>query len=191
MPLCLIAICGCGDPKIEEEDRFLKLLKADPRIENVAIEGDYEDRFLYNVFTVSFSIRGKPNSHITLLPFGDRDLDPFRILQIGTISPLMMEHEPTLGWVIPRSPTLGNDPDYRPSLPWKNMDLPMLVSKYDEVHEYFSSWPKRPEFKTITTDGGVEVRCSIDPANASTMRQFTPPSSASLDPERLKKEEGE
>jgi hypothetical protein len=183
--IALIVFFGCGDPKPAKEDRFLKMLAADPRIENISIEGDYEDFALYNVYTVSFSIRGKPDSHITLLPFGDADLDPLRLLQIGSISPLMMEYEPRLGWVTPRSPALGNEPDYRPPLPWNNMDLPKLVSHYDEVLEYFSKWPRSPDFKTITTDGGIEVRCSIDPADASTMRKFTPPSTASLDRSRL------
>ena len=179
--LCAIcAICGCGDPKAAEEQRFLKMLAGDPRIEDISIEGDQEDFALYNVFTVSFSIRGKPNSRVILLPYGDPNLDPLRILQIGNISPLMIEYEPRLGWVTPRSPTLGNDPKYRPPLPWKNMNLSMLVTHYDEVIEFFSKWPESPNFETITTDAGVEVRCSIEPADASTMRQFTPPSSGSM-----------
>ena len=115
MLFALCAICGCGDPKTAEENRFLKMLAADPRIENISIEGDLEDFDLYNVYTVSFSIRGKPDSHITLFPYGDGNLDALRILQIGDISPIMMERDPTLGWVTPRSPTLGDDPQYRPS----------------------------------------------------------------------------
>jgi hypothetical protein len=182
--LCAIcAICGCADPKIAktaEEQRFLKMLAADTRIEDISIEGDQEDFALYNVFTVSFSIRGKPNSRVILLPYGDPDLDALRILQIGNISPIMMEHDPTYGWVTPSSPTMGNDQKYRPPLPWKNMNLSMLVSHYDEVIEFFSKWPRSPDFETITTDGSVEVRCSIEPADASTMRRFTPPSSGSL-----------
>jgi hypothetical protein len=177
MLICVLAVCGCADPRPAEENHFRSLLAADPRIENISIEGDYEDFALYNVFTVSFSIRGKPNSHITLLPIGDGDLAPLRLLQIGAISPLMMERDPRLGWVTPRSPTLGNDANYRPPLPWKEMDLSMLVTRYDEVLEYFSSWPKNPEFKTLKTDGGIEVRCSIEPADSSTARKFTPPSS--------------
>lgn len=176
----ICTICGCGDPKAAEEQRFLKMLAGDSRIEDVSIEGDREDFALYNVFTVSFSIRGKPNSRIILLPFGDPNLDPLRILQIGNISPIMTEHDPRLGWVTPRSPTLGDDPRYRPPIPWKNMNLSMLVTHYDEVVKFFSKWPESPNFETITTDGGVEVRCSIEPADASTMRQFTPPSSGSL-----------
>jgi hypothetical protein len=180
--LCAIcAISGCGDPKAAEEQRFLKMMAGDPRIEDISIEGDQEDFALYNVFTVSFSIRGKPNSRVILLPYGDPNLDPLRILQIGNISPLMMEYEPRLGWVTPCSPTLGNDPKYRPPLPWKNMNLSMLVTHYDEVVEFFSKWPESPNFKTITTDADVEVRCSIEPADASTMRRFTPPSSSSMD----------
>ncbi len=172
------AICGC-DSKTAEENRFLKMLAADSRIENISIEGDQEDFALDNVFTVSFSIRGKPNSQITLAPYGDPDLDALRILQIGDISPLMMEQHPTLGWVTPRSPTLGNDPKYRPPHPWKNMNLSMLISHYDEVKEFFSKWPSGPNFETITTDGNVEVRCSIEPAGASTMMRFTPPNTGS------------
>jgi hypothetical protein len=93
----LCAICGCGDPKTAEENRFLKMLTADSRIENISIEGDLEDFAIYNVFTVSFSIRDKPNSHVTLVPYGDPNLDALRILQIGDISPIMMERDPTLG----------------------------------------------------------------------------------------------
>jgi hypothetical protein len=91
----------------------------------------------------------------------------------------MMERD-HVGWVNPRSPTLGNDSKYRPPLPWKNIDLSGLVTHYDELLDYFSKWPKGPDFKTITTDGGIEVRCSISPADDSTMRQFIPPSTSSL-----------
>jgi hypothetical protein len=175
----LCTICGCN-PKTTEQNRFLKMLAADTRIENISIEGDQEDFALYNVFTVSFSIRGKPNSRIILFPYGDSNLDALRILQIGNISPIMMEHHPTLGWVTPRSPTLGDDPKYRPPHRWKNMNLSMLVTHYDEVVEFFSKWSRNPNFETITTDGGVEVRCSIDPADAATMRRFIPPSTDSL-----------
>jgi hypothetical protein len=177
MLVCVFAVSGCADPRPAKENYFRSLLASDPRIENISIEGDYEDFALYHVYTVSFSIRGKPDSRIILLPFGDRELAPLRLLQIGSISPLMMERHPQLGWVTPRSPTLGDDPDYRPPLPWKDMDLSMLVTRYDELLEYFSKWPKNPEFKTLRTDGGIEVRCSIEPSDSSTARKFTPPSS--------------
>ncbi|MEX0641447.1 MAG: hypothetical protein WD468_02035 [Pirellulales bacterium] len=180
MLIAFCAYCGCNDPKTAEEDRFLQMLAADTRIENISIEGDQEDFALYNVYTVSFSIRGKPNSRIVLFPYGDPNLNALRILQIANISPLMMERDPTLGWVTPRSPTLGDEPEYRPPYPWKDMDLQTLVTRYDEVVEYFSKWPNNPNFETLTTDGGVEVRCSVDPADASTMRRFTPPRTGSL-----------
>ena len=172
---CLLPICGCGGDKASEEAHFRKLLRVDPRIENISFEGDQEDFALYNVFTVSFSIRGKPDSRIILFPYGERDLDSLRILQIGPISPVMLELHPQLGWVTPRSPTLGDDPKHRPPHPWKNMDLSMLVSRYDEVIEYFSKWPTAPNFETIKTDGGIVVRCRVDRADESTMREFIPP----------------
>ena len=171
---CVLALGGCGNDKASEIARFRKVAAVDPRIENVSIEG-YQDLGTYKVLTVSFTIRDKQDSQITLVPDGEGDLNSLRILRIGPISPVMFEFEPQLGWVTPRSPTLGSDPTYRPPHPWKDMDLSTLVSRYDDVIAYFSKWPTAPNFETIKTDGGTEVRCRIDPADDSTMREFIPP----------------
>ena len=178
LQLCsLFVVCGCTT-ETSEKDRFRKLLANDPGIENVGIEGDYEDFSQYNVYSVTFSVRGKPNSRITLFPYGDASLDALRIFQIGSIRPVMFERDP-YGMTIPRLPTLGSDPRYRPPVPWKEMDLSDLVSHYDEVVEYFSKWPVKPDYSTITTDGGIEVRCFIDPPEESTAHGFFPPAGPS------------
>jgi hypothetical protein len=164
-----------GRGKAAQENHFREILAADPRIENVSFEG-YEEEFgAYTILTVSFTIRGKPNSRITLLPYGDSDLNSLRVLYIGDLSPVMFEWDAKAARWSPRSPALGSEPQYRPPLPWDDMDLTKLVSYYDEVLKYFSKWPVDPQGTTVTTDGGLQVQCRVDPASASTMQQFVPP----------------
>jgi hypothetical protein len=55
------------------------------------------------------------------------------------------------------------------------MDFTELVSRYDEVVEYFSKWPVAPQGIAMTTAGGLQVQCRVDPAENSTMKQFVPP----------------
>ena len=159
--------------KIAEENHFRAIAASDPRIENISFEGYAEEFGAYTIISVSFTIRDKPNSHITLLPDGESDLNSLRLLQIGDLSPVMFEWDGR-AWC-PRPPTVGSDPKYRPPHPWKDLDLSRLVSHYDEVLEYFSKWSVAPNFDEITTDGGLKVQCRVDPANASTMKEFTPP----------------
>ena len=164
-----------GGGKSAEENHFREILAADSRIENISFEGFDEGFGSYTILTVSFTIRGKPNSRITLLPDDESDLGSLRLLQIGELSPVMFEWDPNANLWSPRPPTLGKDPKYRPPLPWPEMDLSKLVSHYDEVLEHFAKWPVDQQGIAMTTDGGLQVQCRVDPASASTMKQFIPP----------------
>jgi hypothetical protein len=101
-------------------------------------------------------------------------LDALRIMEIGEWSPVLLEIDKN-GLSCPRAVTLGSNAKYRPPLPWRDFNLSKLVTQYDEVEEYFSTWPSATKSDEITTDGGVVVRRQVDPANASTMKEFTPP----------------
>jgi hypothetical protein len=66
---------------------FQSLLSNDPRIEHVSIGGYDEEFGLFDVTTVRFKIRGKPDSSIVLfVPNGETDLESLSIYQIGNLS---------------------------------------------------------------------------------------------------------
>jgi hypothetical protein len=102
-------------------------------------------------------------------------LNSLRVLQVGELSPVLFEWDYHAKAWSPRPPTLGSNAKYRPPHPWKEMDLKELVSRYDDVVEYFSKWPTAPDSQEMTTDGGVVVLGRVDSADASTMKAFTPP----------------
>lgn len=177
----LIAICSAitqqvvSGGKAAKEQQISTLLKRDNRIERIAIRG-YEEEFgLFTVTSVEFAIRNKPASRVELfIPDGETDLDSLRVIQIGNLSPLIAEwDEKAQAWT-PRCPALGNDAEYRPPLPWKDMSLSDVVTHYDELVNYFDAWPVSPKYKAITTATGKRVRCCIEPPGVNTKSEFLP-----------------
>ena len=156
------------------EEYFRALAAHDPRIENLAIGGYQEELGLFTVTSVSFTIRGKPESLVVLfIRIVEEGYETLNINQIGNFSPVMWEWDGA-GWA-PRCPTLGVDPEYRPPhLPWSGMTLSDLVSHYDEVVQYFSEWPVYPDHRRFTTETGSEIRYCIEPANVNTKHAFIP-----------------
>jgi hypothetical protein len=172
--LVSVVSCVATGSKSAEEKYFRNWLSADPRVEKISFQG-YDDGFgIYKIISASFSIRDKPNSHVTLLRDRDNEFSSLRILQIGDVCPEMLEWDSHVNLWSPRSPNLGVDTKYRPPSPWKEMTLSQLVTDYDKVVEYFSKWSTAPNGEAITTDGGLKVHCRVDPANASHIKQFVP-----------------
>jgi hypothetical protein len=154
---------------------FLALTAHDPRIVNLSI-GGYEEEFgQFDVTTVGFTIRGKPNSFVGLfVRNGETDLESLSIYQIGVLSPVILEWDNRAWAWAPRCPTLGDHSDYRPPLPWKNLSLSDVVSRYDELVAYFNEWPMNPDYRTMTSTSGTKLRYYVEPPNVNTKDSFIP-----------------
>jgi len=166
----VLLICGyvafwiSNETKSSKEVHFRNLLAHDVRIENIEIEG-YEDLFgMYKVGAVRFSIRDKPNSNVVLsiVPNREMDYDSLRINEIDGVRPVLLEWDDSVSRYSPRFPALGTDNDYKVIVPWEINDVSGIVSHYEELTSYFSSWPSYPNRRTIRSETGKEFQCYIE-----------------------------
>lgn len=166
---------------------FQSLLSHDPRIEDASIGGYPEEFGLFDVTTVRFKIRGKPDSSIALLANSETDLDSLSIYQIGNLSPVVLEWSANANAWAPRCPTLGDSTFRPPSMPGRPTGVSDLVSNYDELLDYFDEWPTYPDFRSFTTESGKEFRYYIEPPSVNSKDKFIP-ESVIVTPQKLASE---
>jgi hypothetical protein len=139
-------------------NRLTSALEADPRIQSIEIEGFDEGISLYEIETVSFSIKGKPGSRISVWGPDTQLKPPFSLFQIGKLQPFTRQSrdESSHGF-----PLLGGSSNnrIRPGVDIRTFSD--LITHYDEVHTYFSKWPVSPKSIEVECVGGRTLLGSL------------------------------
>jgi hypothetical protein len=127
-----------------QEKQLTRTLQRDPRIESIEIVSFEDGLGLYKIESVSFAIKGKPGSRITLLRPDTELKPPFWLCEIGNLRPHIEKVSKETGSTTYGVPTFGES---------RNDGIPPgvdigtigdLVTHYDEMHAYFSQWPVLP-----------------------------------------------
>lgn len=126
-------------------------------IHNLKLEAEQDGFFeLATVaYTVSFEIDGLEGSYVNVGVSKDMftDAEVIRICQIGNMRLLVNYpvNERTMSGCVP----VGRGSPLAPLLPFKIQNVQDLIQRYEELHDYFASWPKYPPDKGVfvTRDG--------------------------------------
>lgn len=156
------------------------VLAANREIENVRIEGN-EDVF-YEAEWVEFSICGKPGSKVALVvPHGERidggtklwlsQLGPWSFTTFGhgydgvtlidTGEPIKTDFN--WNWV-----DVGSDGPFAELIPVKANTVADIVEHYDELVEFFETWPKQSSPGKVQDQSGTLLHYFASPRSQST-----------------------
>jgi hypothetical protein len=166
--LCWIPV-ACRGCYYQERNAIAQLLANYPDIENVSIIG-FDDGLVEEIVITSFTIRGRPNTFVSVSGLEDAWNGSFRHLDLNRIGSLtftvggyghrgMQEIEtgnPVKSHFWKNAVDVGPDTEFIDVLPFTIATLDELIERYDEVEAYFRTWPTANDPGTHKHSDGIE-----------------------------------
>jgi hypothetical protein len=115
-----------------------------------------------DVETISFRIVGRPESHIKIISpnqtiFGEAD--HMYLAEIGDFSLFVDYRDAQRSLIGSGFPDVSSNGNLRRLLPFTISNLNQLISRYDDLINYFKTWPVYPKVQSVKISTSETLDC--------------------------------